>query len=102
MYANAEVLPIIPTQFKQIETRFETENGVLWGYMNPKPRPTFNLQLLEEARKFGDEIAERDGEIWLAGQRHRINYVVEASKVEGVYSLGGDLDLFRTAIAKQD
>ncbi len=51
----------------QLETRFDSEFGVLWGYMNPKPRPTFNSQLLTEAScSYVDEIAdsreERSGE----------------------------------------
>jgi DSF synthase len=34
--------------------------------------------------------------------QHRINYAVVASKVDGIFNLGGDLSLFREAIAKND
>ena len=36
------------------------------------------------------------------GQEFQVEYAVIASKTEGVFSLGGDLALFREAIARQD
>jgi DSF synthase len=91
-----------PPNFSQIETRFDSEYGVLWGFMNPKPRPTFNTLLLSEAREFARNISDSGGVLLDRGQEHAINYVIEASKVPGVYNLGGDLALFRDAIARQD
>jgi DSF synthase len=102
MNAIAEVRFFPQAQFTQIETRFDAEFGVLWGFMNPKPRPTFNSQLLAEAREFAETITKAGGIIWDMGQQHVINYVIEASKVAGVYNLGGDLAFFRDAITKQD
>ena len=91
-----------PPTFEQIETRFDSEFGALWGFMNPKPRPTFNTSLLSEAREFATGISSSGGVLWDNGQRHKISYVIEASKVAGVYNLGGDLALFRDAIGRQD
>ena len=90
------------SKYSQIDTRFDTEFGVLWGFMNPKPRPTFNLRLLEEAREFCNSIAESGATIWNRGRQFQIHYVVEASSVSGVYNLGGDLALFREAIGRRD
>src|SRR5439155_14844583 len=102
MNAVAEVRFFPQAQFTQIETRFDPEYGVLWGFMNPKPRPTFNAQLLAEACEFADRIAKSGAVVRDAGHQHRINYVIEASKVPGVYNLGGDLALFREAINHND
>ena len=102
MQANAEVRFSPPAGLRQIETRFDSEYGVLWGFMNPKPRPTFNLGLLAEARRFATDISTSGGSMWDRGQKHVINYVIEASRVPGIYNLGGDLALFRDAIASQD
>jgi DSF synthase len=88
--------------FGQIETRFDSEFGVLWGFMNPKPRPTFNSQLLAEAREFARGLSASGGVVWDGGQQHTVHYVIEASRIPGVYNLGGDLALFRDAIAHQD
>ena len=100
--AVAEVRFFPQTQLDQLETRFDSEFGVLWGFMHPKPRPTFNPQLLAELRGFVDSIVQPGGMIWHEGKQHSINYAVIASKVPGVFNLGGDLALFREAISRRD
>ncbi|MEO8740189.1 MAG: crotonase/enoyl-CoA hydratase family protein [Casimicrobiaceae bacterium] len=102
MNAIAEPRHFAEMQFTQMETRFDAEFGVLWGFMKPTPRPTFNATLLAEARDFAASISGSRGRAFHNGQHHKINYVVEASKVPGIYNLGGDLALFREAIANQD
>jgi len=102
MNAVAEVRYFPQTQFAQVETRFDSEYGVLWGFMNPKPRPTFNPQILAELRAFVDGIVQPGGVFRQDGAQHLIKYAVIASKVPGVFSLGGDLALFREAITKHD
>lgn len=102
MNAIAEVRFFPQTQFAQLETRFDAEFGVLWGFMNPKPRATFNPHLLAELRAYVDSIVQPGGLIWHEGTEQVINYAVIASKVPGVFSLGGDLSLFREAIATHD
>ena len=102
MNATAEVRYFPQTQSNQLETRFEPEFGVLWGLMNPKPRPTFNPLLLAELRGYVDSIIQPNGHIWHEGVDHTIKYAVIASKVPGVFNLGGDLSLFRQAIAEHD
>lgn len=102
MNAIAEVRFFPQTEFEQFETRFDMELGVLWGFMKPKPRATFNLQLLAELRGYVDSIVQPGGLIWHEGAERPINYAVIASKVPGVFSLGGDLSLFREAIANSD
>jgi DSF synthase len=98
--AHARFAP--PSTFEQLETRFDPEFGVLWGFMNAKPRPSFNQQLLAELRGYVDSIVEPAGRIWHQGQEHAINYAVIGSKTPGVFNLGGDLALFRDAIARGD
>src|SRR5438552_4077856 len=102
MNAAAEVRYFPQTQFNQIETRFDPEFGVLWGLMSPKPRPTFNPSLLAELRGYVDSIVQAGGLIWHEGTQHKIEYAVIASKTPGVFSRGGDLALFRDAIARHD
>ena len=74
---------------------------MLWGFINPKPRPTFNPSLLAGSG-YIDSIVQPSGHIWHEGADHAIKYAVIASKVPGVFNLGGDLALFREAIADHD
>jgi len=102
MNATAEVRFFPTTQWTQVESRFDVEHGVMWGFMKPKPRPTFNPQLLSELRAYVDSIVQAGGMAWNNGEQFPINYAVIASKVPGVFNLGGDLALFRDAIARRD
>lgn len=94
----ADVRFLTQTEFQQLETRFEDESGTYWAVLNPRSSPTFNPQILIEVRNFIDRIVSNKGRMAFKGQDLPINYVVLASKVPGVFSLGGDLTLFRSAI----
>ena len=100
--AIADVRFLPQTRFEQVETRFDVEYGVYWAFMNPRPRPCFNVQLLEELRGYIDTIVDNDCHISHMGQKFRINYGVLASMLPGVFNLGGDLVLFRSAITARD
>jgi len=100
--STAEIRFLPHVQLSQVQTRFDPEYGVLWGYMDPKPRPSFNPQLLAELRGYVDSIVQPGGLIQHDGGEHRIEYAVIASKVPGVFNLGGDLPLFRAAIEAKE
>src|SRR4051812_30643983 len=102
MNAMAEVRFLPHSQYQQLETRFDVPYGTLWGFMSPKPRATFNPQLLLELQDFVQGIISGDGMIWNKGQQHSIQYAVIASKFPKVFNLGGDLSLFRDAIIRGD
>jgi DSF synthase len=102
MNATAEVKLFPRPHVSQLSTRFDPEFGVLWGFMDPKPRPTFNPALLAELRSYVDSIVQPGGMIWHDGHEERIQYAVIASKVPGIFNLGGDLALFREAINTHD
>ena len=89
-------------RYEHLETSFEPDTGVFWAIMNPSPRPSFGARLLLDLRSFIDEIIESHGKIYQSGQLHTINYAVLASKIPGVFNLGGDLSLLRGAILNQD
>ena len=100
--AVAEVRYFPQAQFEQLEMRLDAEFGVMWHFMNPKPRPVFNPQLLRELRAFHGSLEQQGGLVWENGQETRINYLVLGSRTPGVYNLGGDLSLFREAISTKD
>jgi len=100
--AIADVRFLPQTRFEQVETRFDVEHGIYWAFMNPTPRPCFNVKLLDELRAYIDTIVDNDCQISHLGHTYSVNYGVLASKLPGVFNLGGDLTLFRTAILGRD
>ena len=89
-------------RYEHLEPRFDTEMGVYWAVMNPTPRPSFGPKLLLELRAFISGIIESRGQMMQDGAVHTVNYAVLASKSPGVFNLGGDLTLFRSAILNHD
>jgi DSF synthase len=102
MTATPEFCFLPQTRFQQVETRFDLEHGVYWAFMNPQGRPCFNVGLLDELRGYIDTIVDNDCHMSHRGEDYRINYGVLASKLPGIFNLGGDLVLFRSAIAARD
>lgn len=77
--------------YRQMSTRFDSDYGALWCYMDPKPRPCFNPDLLAEIGKFVSAIGLVNKSEKQGGP---IRFTVLASRIPGVFSLGGDLALF--------
>jgi DSF synthase len=102
MNAVADVRYLTQAEYEQIEPRFDPEYGTYWAQLNMRPNPSFNPQLLIEVRQFIDGIVNTQGKFAKGGQLHDINYVILSSKVPGIFSLGGDLALFRNAILHKD
>lgn len=102
MNAIADVRYLSHAQYDQLEPRFDSEYGVYWARLNLRPQPSFSPQLLIEVRQFIDGIVSGQGKIARDGRFHDINYVILSSKVPGIFSLGGDLALFRNAIVHKD
>src|SRR5512141_1391093 len=98
MNAPAEIRFLPAAQCKQLDTRFDPEHGAFWALMQPRPRACFNAQLLSELKAFIDGIIDTNGRATHKGEIHTVGYAVLASKVQGVFNLGGDLELFRSAI----
>ena len=88
--------------YKQITTRFDSEFGVMWSFMQPEPRPCFNKVCLNDLLQYHNFIQNSKGEIYIQGRVQKINYSVLASGMEGVYNLGGDLAVFRELILSKD
>jgi DSF synthase len=85
--------------YRHISTRFDSQHGALWLFLDPKPRPCVSFELIDELRMFHDEVERTfvsgDGD-------ERIHYFIAASKSPGVFNLGGDLQLFARCVAERD
>ena len=90
------------SNFQQINTRFDSEFGVMWSIMNPQPRPCFNKICLNDLLQHHTYLQNSKGRIISQGVPQQVNYLVLASNIEGVFNLGGDLSVFRQLIQAQD
>jgi DSF synthase len=102
MNATAEIRYLSSPQREQIDTRFDSEYGVYWAYMNPAGRACISSELLENLQGVIRTLTRENGWLLVGGQRERVRYGVIASRTPGVFNLGGDLALFRKAATSHD
>lgn len=89
-------LPLEPTA--SVDPVYDREREALWYYMAATPRPCFNPRLLQRIREFQNAVAARQRE---PGEEP-VRYIVAASRIPGIWNLGGDLSLFRRLITTRD
>lgn len=99
---SLQQLPLLTKDFQQSNYHYDKELGVAFFYMQPEPRPCFNPELLSELDLFQKAAARQ---VILDTQRSgesNLKYTVLASSIPGIFSLGGDLNLFLELIQQQD
>ena len=98
MNAISEQINLFDQNYRELSARFDHEYGVLWAHMNPQPVPCFSTGILADMRDYQAIIQSSGGVLATRGRLRSIDYFVLASKVPGVFNLGGDLSLFRNLI----
>jgi DSF synthase len=86
----------------QLEVEFEPASNAVWAFMNPTGMPSFTLGLLSDIRAHDATLEESGGCVTLGGVPQKVDYYVGASRVPGIYNLGGDLALFLLLIKARD
>ncbi len=86
----------------QLAAHFDRDTRAMWMRWTPEPRPCFNPALLSAIRSFDDFLTASEGRINCYGEDHDVEYVVLSSGMQGVFNLGGDLDLFKQLIDTRD
>jgi len=81
----------------QIEVSYEPLDAIVWAYMRPEGRPCQNPGMLSDFKQLQDGV-ERS----YTQNKLDIKYFVFGSHFPGVFSLGGDLNLFVDRIRKGD
>jgi DSF synthase len=90
------------SNYQQIDTRFDSEFGVMWSIMKPEPRPCFNAVCLNDLLQQHTYLENSQGQIVSQGSVEQVNYLILSSNIEGVFNLGGDLSVFKELILAQD
>ena len=86
-----------PFQYGQLDARHDPDTQTLWTDMRPRTRPSFNPDLLVDFVHWQADIVDA-----VDTGAMPIRYLVLGSRFPGVFSLGGDLDLFAHAIRTRD
>lgn len=81
----------------QLDVRWEAALGTLWTFMTPLDRPNFNRPMLRDFQRWQAEIGRE-----FADRSEGLKYLVLGSRFPGVFSLGGDLNLFAGFISAGD
>jgi DSF synthase len=91
--SNIEISP-----HSQIKTHYDEKNKAGWLLMKGEPRPSFTPILLKDISNYFDNVKkEMDN-----SNGEKYDYLISGSDVEGVFNLGGDLNLFLQYITSRD
>src|SRR5687767_1113265 len=83
----------------QYQTEFEPATGTVWGYFNPKDGvPCYSLGLLKDILEHDDQLVKNRGKVEVEGELHEVSHYVTASRIPGIFNVGGDLALFSMLI----
>jgi DSF synthase len=88
--------------YADVQYEYEPATGSVWGWMNQRGNPCFNLGLLKDIRSFGSDLTANSGHVEFEGSMQKVHYYVAGSRVPRVYNLGGDLALFLLLIRSRD
>ncbi|OGA72659.1 MAG: hypothetical protein A3G81_21700 [Betaproteobacteria bacterium RIFCSPLOWO2_12_FULL_65_14] len=87
----------------QYQTEFEPATGTLWGYFNPKDgTPCYSLGLLNDILEHDKAMVANRCQLEIEGMTYPVHYYVTASRIPGVFNVGGDLALFAMLIKTRD
>lgn len=87
---------------QHINYEFDADDGIAWVYLDAYPKPCVTTQLVHDIRAFHRLIEVNNGKLPLGKELHTVNYHVLDSHVEGVFSLGGDLNFFLKTLDSND
>jgi DSF synthase len=88
--------------YKNMVAGFDAAQGIMWTYFDTRPRPCVTKDLLNEYLECQRLVIQVDRAALEAGNDCPIRFLVLASKTPGIYSLGGDLHLFKRCIETRD
>ena len=84
-------------KLEQLEVNWDEQAGALWTFMRPRGRPSYNPDLLNDIHALQRGIVAN-----FEDRPDALRYLVAGSRTPGVFSLGGDLDLFAASIRAQN
>lgn len=87
-------------RFDELEVEIEAAIKTYWAYMRPRARPSFTMGLLADLGRSQRSIQRLFEE--QPGAEPPLRFYVLASRLPGVFNLGGNLSLFAERIRRRD
>ena len=84
------------------DLHFDTEFGAFWANLRPDSPRNFTPELVAALRQGQMRVESRIRDELDSGAENRLRYQILTSRIPGVFSLGGDLVLFRKLIGERD
>jgi len=81
-------------KFQHINYEFDTDDGIMWVYLDAYPRPCVTPQLVDDIRAIHRLMEVNNSKFPVDGVLESVKYHVLDSHTQGVFSLGGDLAYF--------
>lgn len=86
-------------RYTELDLQQEAEDRALWCYMHPRQRPSFTPSLLRELLMLCRDLPTSYGAV---PSELRLRYFVGASRLPGIFNLGGDLAYFAEKVRDRD
>jgi len=99
--AYAPTPRLFEDDFGELDVVYDEAERALWYYMAPRSRPSFTRSMLADIRRLQDQASDIVGDI-KDSQETPIRYLVLASRMPGIFNLGGDLQLIRRLVGEQN
>jgi DSF synthase len=91
-----KIQPTLEESFTSLDIRHDYQNSLAWYYTQPYPRPCCTPALIDEIQQWYGYLTN------LENNMNPPQYIAIASKMSGVFNLGGDLKLFAQYIRSQN
>jgi DSF synthase len=91
-----------PESYRELDIRYDSEQQALWCYLLSTSRPCCTSELLAEIRQLLHAVAQYANRQTENDKQSTLRYLIIASRVPGVFNLGGDLTLFLRHIRSGD
>lgn len=93
---NLVTLPF--EKYQHLKTHYDPKYKTGWFLMKASPRPCFTPTLLNDLQSYLGEVKND----MLKTEGEKYDFLIVGSDVEGVFNLGGDLNLFSQLIEQRD
>ncbi len=95
--ANRLAVPERLFALDQMDVFYDSDERSVWTFMNPSHRPSFTEPMLDDIEMVQTLVGTHFGP-----GKVPVDFLVLGSRVESVFSLGGDLDLFSRLIRESN